>query len=178
MTCYRLVKSIPEIGFRLTIRQRAARSGAVAGVDETRRSILTRGYVEALENCSAIRPSIGKSKRCRQDDAASHNCNRHRIVGRHSKHRASLGPNPRQGLVAAQKRGTPLQGGLVTGRSLSFRTQSGTSSYFKGYSSNNVAQGSIAQKDFTFILLLGWLFPLKHPAESDRVLTRRSASVQ
>jgi hypothetical protein len=47
--------------------------------------------------------SKGKCKRCRQEDTASHCCNRHWIVGRHSKHRASHGPDPRQGLVAAQK---------------------------------------------------------------------------
>ena len=50
-----------------------------------------------------------KSQRCRQEDTASHNCNRHRIVGRDSKHKASHGPDPRQGLVAAWKRGKPLK---------------------------------------------------------------------
>jgi hypothetical protein len=55
------------------------------------------------------RASKGKCKRCCQEDTASHNCNRHWIVGRHSKHRASHGPDPRQGLVAAQKGGKPLK---------------------------------------------------------------------
>ena len=59
--------------------------------------------------CASLRSSKGKCKRCRQEDTASHNCNRHWIVGRHSKHKASHGPDPRQGLVAAQERGKPLK---------------------------------------------------------------------
>jgi hypothetical protein len=41
-------------------------------------------------------------------ESKSHNCNRDWIVGRHSKHRASRGPDPWQGLVVVEKARKPL----------------------------------------------------------------------
>ena len=52
--------------------------------------------------------SKGKCEHSRDKNPKSHNCNRKRIVSRYSKHRGLLWPDPRQGLVVAEKARKPL----------------------------------------------------------------------
>ena len=62
--------------------------------------------------------SKGKCRRCYQNDAASHNCNRYWIVGGYSKHETSHGPGTMNGLklaAAAKARRPEMNIIIVTG---------------------------------------------------------------